>query len=108
MHGEGRVEGLERAFVGAALRTVACVPMTPILPLRVSSAAVRAPGTITSCSGTANSARKASRASAEEVLQATTILPTPWPSRKRQLSREKRVTDSRDLLPYGTRAVSPK
>ena len=62
--------------------------MTPTRPVFVAATAARAPGSTAPSTGSASSARKASRAYADAVLHATTIIFTPSPTRNRAALRE--------------------
>jgi len=87
---------------------VARVPITPILP-RVAFTAASAPGRMTPFTGSSWKSRASERiATAETVLHATTRWLTPNCVRNRAASPAKRRTVASDLVPYGTRAVSPK
>ena len=78
-------------------------------PARVARHAAAAPGSSTPMTGTgANSRVSASRAMADAVLHATTRHFTPRScSRRRRLQRILRI-DAGLLVPYGSRAVSPR
>ena len=73
--------------------------MTPIRPLRVAFAAALAPGPRTVKKGILKSRRKLSRAIADAVLQATTIILTPFSIRKAASSMAYRSIVARDFVP---------
>jgi hypothetical protein len=95
------------ALVYARERTVPSVAITPTTP-EVRSTAARAPGSTTPITGIGSCARSAGSAAAVAVLHATTSIFTPRPNRCRAASSEYRTTVAGDLVPYGTRAESPR
>ena len=82
--------------------TVPTVPITPTRPDRVAWTRARAPGSITSKTGTGSSAASSPRPAAAAVLQATTTaLASKSLTRLQASSRAKTLTSPWGLGPYG-------
>jgi hypothetical protein len=103
-----RVDNAEIALGYAPEAIVPGVPSTPMTPPFASSTATRAEGSITPRTGKSSSTRVSSRATELTVPHATTIAFTPRFTSTFEQLRAYRMTVSRDRVPYGTRAVSPR
>ena len=84
------------------------VARTPTARRAVAVSAAAAPGRTTPITGTADSSRTASRATAVAVLQAITTSLHSRSANQRIASRVKPRTSSASRGPYGMRASSPR
>jgi hypothetical protein len=87
---------------------VAWVEITPTTPLRVTAAARRTAGRITSTTGTAYRSRASCSTAALAELQAMTSIFTPRSTSASRLSSANSRTCAMGRGPYGVRAVSPR
>ena len=84
------------------------VPRTPTARRAVAVSAAAAPGRKTPMTGTADSSRTASSATAVAVLHAMTTSLQPCRPNQRRASRVKLTTSAGSRGPYGMRASSPR